>query len=341
MKNYGLLILTIAATLVCMPVMLFLFTHNDVYAGGMILEDAKTDDESSAVKTTLDTESNIQIVDGIDEGDEISLGIPLNYDTDADAIIVQEDKVESVISIYIPTEDDKYYYRNELTGSQKGIASVEYDYKDGAAGFEIVTDGYYIATVHMTQRELYLELVSPKELYGHVFVIDAPHGGDDNGNSAYGVKEKDVSLRIARAIADKAEETGVGGFYLVRGTDEPVSEEDRERLISLLDPDYYICIHVDADGDTRVTNGIRAVVDDPQDEKSVRKLVSVMASKTGQKDLGVTAEIPEEGSRGHMIDLYTGYITNKSEALQIGSDEYSSSAGDVIYAWLMYEEEGE
>lgn len=340
MKQYGLLIITAAATLVFMPVMLFLHAHNDVYAGNMRLEDVVEESGSDAVKTTLDAESNIRVVEGIEDGTQISLCIPLNYDTEQDSIVVREDKSASLIDISIPTDDSNYYYRNELTGSQKGIGSLVYDYADGAADFMIKTDGYYVSTVHLTPKELYLELVSPKELYGHVFVIDAAHGGEDPGNSAYGIKEKDVALRLARAVAEKAEDAGTGGFYLTRNSDEAVSSEDRQRLISLLDPDIYICIHVDADKDTRVTNGIRAVVDDPDDVRKVEKLISVIAAETGQQDLGVVSETTEEGLRGHVINLYTGYVTNKAEALMLGSGDYTAAVSDVIYAWLMYEDDG-
>ena len=335
MRKYGLLITTVIATLICMPVMLFLFAGNEVYAGNMRLEDVSYDDGSDAVKMTLDAESNASVVEGITDDVEVSLGIPLEYGTEIDKITVYEDKAASLINISIPTDDKNYYYRNELTGSQKGIASLAYDYADGYAGFDITTAGYYISTVHLTERELYLELTSPKELYGHVFVIDAAHGGEDVGNSAYGVTEKDVALNIAQAVAQKAEDKGTGGFYFTRNTDEAVSSEDRTKLVTLLNPDIFISFHVNADGETRVTNGISAVVNNPADETEVGKLISVIAAETGQQDLGVTVKAPDEGSAEHEINIYTGYITNKAEALQMGSVQYTDKVGDVVYAWVM------
>lgn len=335
MREYKLLIITIIATLICMPVMLFLFAGNEVYAGNMHLEDVPYDDGRDAVKMTLDAESNASVVEGITDDVEISLGIPLEYGTETDKINVYEDKSASLIKISVPTEDKNYYYRNELTGSQKGIASLVYDYADGYAEFDITTAGYYISTVHLTERELYLELTSPKELYGHVFLIDAAHGGEDAGNSAYGVTEKNVALNIAQTVAQKAEENGTGGFYFTRNTDEAVSSEDRTKLAALLSPDVFISFHVNADGDTRVTNGISAVVSNPADEAEAGRLISVIASETGQQDLGVTVEESAESSAEHSVLIYTGYITNKAEALKMGNGQYTDKVGDVVYAWLM------
>ena len=339
MKENRLLVITSIATVIFMPVMLFIFSQNKALAGNMLLEDAIVlSDETDAVDTTLNVESNIKVVEGVGEGVDVSIGIPLGYDVEADSITVHEDKAESLIRISIPSDDKDFYYRNQLTGSQTGISSLTYGYADGIAGFDIKTDGYYIPTVHLTSKELSLELKRPKELYGQVFLIDATHGGDDTGNCAYGVTEKDVNLGIAKAIASRAEASNEGGFYLTRGSDEEIAEEDRLKLTELLKPEIYIALHVNADGDTRVTNGISAVVGNPDDEKTVAKLVSVIAGETGQKDLGVKTDPPVTYGGEHCVIIYTGYVTNKAEALMIQDPQYASKVGGIIYAWLMHEE---
>ncbi|MBO5552133.1 MAG: N-acetylmuramoyl-L-alanine amidase [Lachnospiraceae bacterium] len=338
MKKHELLIITIIAAVICMPVMLFLFMHNDVYAGNMLMEDSVYDEEEEAVKLSLEIESNMQVVEGMDEGIEASLAIPLEYNIEMDKINVEEDKAASFIEITIPVRENNYYYKNELTGSQKGIADISYNYSDGYAEFDIKMDGFYISVLHLTPKYLYLELNTPYELYGHTFIIDAAHGGDDIGDSAYGVREKDVSLGIAKAIEGFANADGTGGIYYTRSQDENVSEESRAKLIALLKPDYVISVHTNADGNTRITNGIGAVVNNPDDVAEVKKLVNVIASETGQQDLGVRIDTDEENPEAHTINLYMGYITNKAEALQMNTEEYISKAGNVIYAWLLHEE---
>lgn len=343
MKQNRLLIITIIVTVLYMPVMIFVFVHSAVYAGNMRLDDLSYSDGSDAVNMTLDVESDIRVVDGIEEGTVISLGIPLDYETETDKIGIYEDKAESLIVIKIPTEDKSFYYRNELTGSQKGIDSVVFDYSDNTAEFRVTTDGYYIPILHLIPNELYLELNTPKELYGHVYLIDAAHGGEDTGNSAYGVNEKDVTLGIAKAVSDVAAATGVGGIYLTRSTDEAVSEADRLKLIELLNPDIYVTIHTDSDGETRVTNGIRGVTNDQAELNDVRGLIAVLAQETGQQDLGVTLQDNMEGGDGQElplreVEIYTGYVTNKAEAMKMSEETYALTVAKVIYAWLMQED---
>ena len=338
-KKHRLLVITIMAAIICMPVMLFLYSHNEVFAGNMQLEDAISDEDRGAVNMSLDIESDIQVVEGIDEGVEPSLVIPLEYDVEIDKINVEEDKAASFIGITVPVRENNYYYKNGLTGSQKGISDISYDYSDGYAEFGISMDGFYISTLHLTPRNLYLELNTPYELYGHVFVIDAAHGGEDTGDSAYGVQEKDISLGIAKAVEEAADAAGVGGIYFTRIQDENVSDESRAKMISLLKPDYRVSIHTNADGNTRITNGIGAVVNNPEDVAEAKKLVNVLASENGQKELGVRIQTAEDDPEEHVIYLYMGYITNKAEALQMGTDAYMSKTGKIIYDWLMHEEE--
>ena len=317
-----------------MPVMLFLFANNAAFAGNMRMEDAITEEDVDAIaRMTLDEGSNIQVVEGIDSSVDVSIAIPLEDDVETERINVYENKSASLINITIPTGEKNFYYKNELTGSQKGIASLLYDYADGIAEFNITTDGYYISTLHLTPDELYLELSSPKELYGHVFVVDASHGGEDAGSTAYGVSEKDIALGIARAMADSANASGDGGLYLTRNSDEDVSAEDRERLISLMNPEMTVTLRVAADADTRTTNGVSAVVGSSADERQARALLGAIATETGQADLGVT--IDSSAGENHGITVYLGYITNKAEALQMGSEQYQSKLGSLLYAWLL------
>ena len=111
MRRNRLLLITVIAFVIYMPVMIFLFVFNTIYAGNWNLEDVAEDIGSNAVNMTLNVESNIQVVDGLEEGIVVSLGIPLDYETDTDKIEIIEDKAASLITIKIPTEDKSFYYR--------------------------------------------------------------------------------------------------------------------------------------------------------------------------------------------------------------------------------------
>ena len=61
-------------------------------------------------------------------------------------------------------------------------------------------------------------------------VIDASHGGDDIGNNANGIIEKDISLDISEYMKNRFESMGVP-VTMTRETDETLSPEDRVNRI--------------------------------------------------------------------------------------------------------------
>ena len=62
-------------------------------------------------------------------------------------------------------------------------------------------------------------------------VVDAGHGGDDSGAvSSNGVREKDLTLQIARYMYDEFRKKGVDAT-LIRSTDETISPSERVRRI--------------------------------------------------------------------------------------------------------------
>ncbi|MBO4337582.1 MAG: hypothetical protein J5842_05885, partial [Lachnospiraceae bacterium] len=39
------------------------------------------------------------------------------------------------------------------------------------------------------------------------------------------------------------------------------------------------------------------------------------------------------------VDIYTGYITNKAEAMKMSEESYARTVAKVIFAWLLQEDE--
>ena len=58
------------------------------------------------------------------------------------------------------------------------------------------------------------------------FVIDASHGGSDNGVSGNNLVEKNYSLDVSKYIYNKLNNLGYSAT-LVRSTDESLSNDDR------------------------------------------------------------------------------------------------------------------
>ncbi len=334
MKKHGLLITTVFITCIFMPLMIFLSVNHDTYAGSLRLVEGRSPDGDIPSDEPSDVATNTEIMGEMPEGVEASLCVPLSEDTDRNAIQVSEDPMSHRMYITIPTEQQNFYYKNELSGSQKGITGITYDYSDRTARFEIDTDAYYESSVYMSADSLSLVLITPKERYGYVYVLDPAYGGEDTGSSGYGVIEKEVTLKTAKAVMKAAEGAGNGGFFITRKGDEAVSEDDRLRYDVILEPDIFISFRVNSDSDTRMTNGISAEAGSPAMKDVADVLLAAISAETGQENRGASLVSGTAGVDGHGIVIYLGYITNKAEALEISSDEYADKLGTILYYLL-------
>ncbi len=79
-----------------------------------------------------------------------------------------------------------------------------------------------------------------------IIVIDPGHGGRDPGAVAYGLKEKDVNLRIAKALKRILEKDGRFKVYLTRNSDRFVSLYRRTLFAIKKRADLFISIHCNA-----------------------------------------------------------------------------------------------
>ena len=84
-------------------------------------------------------------------------------------------------------------------------------------------------------------------------VIDPGHGGNDPGAiGPSGVKEKDVTLAIARRLAKLLRENLDVQVFLTRDTDKFISLDRRTEIANLLGGDLFVSIHANAAWDSKV-----------------------------------------------------------------------------------------
>jgi N-acetylmuramoyl-L-alanine amidase len=83
-------------------------------------------------------------------------------------------------------------------------------------------------------------------------VLDAGHGGDDPGTiGAGGVREKDITLAVARSAKARLEARGFD-VLLTRDSDETLSLEERTAFAEGANGDVFVSIHVNSAPRTRV-----------------------------------------------------------------------------------------
>jgi len=88
----------------------------------------------------------------------------------------------------------------------------------------------------------------PRRADAPLVVIDAGHGGHDPGSSSTGgdEQEKDVALRIAKAIRDELLDSGKVRVALTRSDDRFLVLQERREIARRLHADLFISVHCDS-----------------------------------------------------------------------------------------------
>jgi N-acetylmuramoyl-L-alanine amidase len=138
-------------------------------------------------------------------------------------------------------------------------------------------------------------------------VIDAGHGGKDPGALGYrkGVREKDITLSIARRLAHKIRGQIGCEVILTRQDDRYLTLEERTALANTKNADLFISIHVNAHRD-RNAHGIETYfLNLATDEESIR--VAAMENATSTKNISDLQTI--------LMDLMQNAKINESSRL--------------------------
>src|SRR6187401_1382073 len=92
----------------------------------------------------------------------------------------------------------------------------------------------------------------PKEFKVDVVVIDAGHGGHDEGTHGKLLKEKDVALKIALKVGAYIEKNfpDVKVIY-TRKDDSYIALDERAEIANRNHADLFICIHANANPNTK------------------------------------------------------------------------------------------
>ena len=95
----------------------------------------------------------------------------------------------------------------------------------------------------------------PADASRPLVVIDAGHGGHDPGASAEGLREKTLTLALARALRDRLLQGGGVRVAMTRNDDTFLVLEERAEIARRLGADLFLSIHADSAGDKNEVTG--------------------------------------------------------------------------------------
>lgn len=172
-------------------------------------------------------------------------------------------------------------------------------------------------------------------------IIDAGHGGADNGCSRNGILEKDINLAIAKRVQGKLEDMGYQVF-MIREEDTYVAKEDRVKYANECQADIYVSIHQNASEDVNVS-GMEVWYkgdDEQRDNKRLAQLIQQQIVKsTGalERELRGDADFHVTGSTSMPACLVeTGFLSNAGERKLLLTEEYQEQIASGIVQGIDY-----
>ena len=279
------------------------------------------------------------------------------------AIYIGDDYINKSVSLTLDEISEKDFsadniirYNKGKTISGEAAKKNEFDFVKGisvsslklkSGNYRVIinikTKKLYEPCLYEIKGEYYISFAEPHKLYDKIVVIDAGHGGIDEGASSIDKKyhEKDYTLFIVQEIKKLMDKSDIKAYY-TRLDDRYVSKPDRTKLANNLKADLFISIHCNASdrGDT-TAYGVETLYSARQtkrfsitNKKLARLLMNNVAEKVDNRKRGI---IKREGLYLlHHSDVPTsivevGYMTNKSDLKCIRGKSNRKKMADGIY----------
>ncbi|MEK4181718.1 N-acetylmuramoyl-L-alanine amidase [Aeribacillus sp. FSL K6-1121] len=156
--------------------------------------------------------------------------------------------------------------------------------------------------------------------------IDPGHGGNDPGAVANGLKEKDLTLKIAKKIQSLLSEYEGVSVKLSRTTDVYLSLSERADMANKWEADFFISVHINAGGGT----GFESYIYNKPNTKSVayQNVIhpEIMKAIGNVKDRGKKRANFAVVRETKMPAILTEnlFIDNSSDAAKLKSDSFLS-----------------
>lgn len=178
-----------------------------------------------------------------------------------------------------------------------------------------------------------------KNTHQSIVVIDASHGGSDNGAAIEQVKEKDITLAVAQKIYSLNKNQNVK-IMLLRDKDVALNLEERVNMISDLKPEMVISLHANFTSDQQkegleimVSEGNKFYQESLSHAQLLKKTFNIDGRKSidiKQKSLRVLNNAPCPA-----VSVELGYISNVQERSYLQSEEGQQELAEKILKTLI------
>jgi len=198
-------------------------------------------------------------------------------------------------------------------------------------GFKLNNCGDYVG----------VNIANPSSIYDKIIVLDAGHGGKDNGASSKGTKEKDLNLKIIYTLAKEyfdSDDSNIKAYW-TRHDDTFITLDQRAAFASKVDADIFVSLHMNSASAT--ASGLEVFYSKDNSSKMGSLTSQKMATlfyehliddlgmgKRGVKSAGFVV-IKKNTVPSILIEL--GFLSNSGDYSKLTDPEFQDYAAQSIY----------
>lgn len=204
-----------------------------------------------------------------------------------------------------------------------------------------------IGMMYHKQMEKALTTLSYQPLSGITIVLDAGHGGKDNGAMSNDVNEQDINLSIVQKLQPLLESAGAtvqltrnGNYDLASDGVDNRKRDDMKKRVAIINealPDIFLSVHLNAYPNTSVHGA--QVFYKKNDEESLR-LANIMQRQfkdlTGTKMLEKPGDyfiLNETKKPGVLVEC--GFISNPDDRSHLIEDAYQQQLAESLFKGIL------
>lgn len=215
---------------------------------------------------------------------------------------------------------------------------------DGNTQFVINENAIIATKIESDEKEIRIRILSPRDVYSKIVVIDPGHGKTDPGASGNGLVEKEVNLDIALRVLDLLETNDNIKVYATRVDDSYPTNVNRAKMANGV-ADLFVSIHQNSN-DSATPNGTEVLYTVHSTDVS-GKLTSKIAAQfidnylvkaLGTTDRGIknrTDLIVLNQTTVPAVLIETAFLSNKGDADKLSQDSYKDAAAQAIYSAIV------
>lgn len=319
----------------------------DVAQDEVVQESAAT--ENSAENTVVD--KNHIAIDRNSQNAKYFC-IPLPADVKAEEVTIENHYMDRELWVSVARGDlddcEGFYETNGVYGNCESVTEGHFDVEKDRICLRFDLTGVYEYHSIFEDNTLYVEFMTPKEVYDKIIVIDPAYGLQEDGVQANGVSAKDITLEVAKAVKAKLDNTDIKVYYTRMDDSNPVAEK-RVELATATKADMLIRIEVSGNENTKLY-GTEAVYNSrffipgfgsvELADLLEREVVTAISGKAnglleaGEEDVVISsATVPAAA-------IKVGYLTNGQEFILLQREDYIQRIAEGIYQTVMKAYEG-